>query len=347
MTERDQNGLLVAIDDGYAQTKLQGEGPDGGLVRFMMRSSARAGRFALMSTSGEASGNAYTTEEGEEFTVSPDVEAESTQFNGFHTSRLNRALVHHALAEAGYGGRDVRLITGLPVGDFFVGGRKNLAKIEAKRANLLRGIQNTGNGQPLARIIDVQVGCQALAAFVDYWLDETLVERDVPVDRVAVVDIGGRTTDVALILNGDDFDPSRSGTANIGVLDVYAALAELVRAEFGTRDNYPMAMLDRAVRTGQIKLWGKQQDVGKLVATAVAEQGAKIAREVERRLGGDVESGRGGSSDIDSVLFVGGGSALFRGVEAAFPNGVMTEDPEFANARGLLKFARYFARQEG
>lgn len=347
MTEVSNAGLLVAIDDGYAQTKLLGEGADGKAVRFMMRSSARAGRFALMSTSGEASGNAYTTEEGEEFTVSPDIEAESTQFNGFHTSRLNRALVHHALAEAGYGGQNVRLITGLPVGDFFVGGRKNTAKIEAKRANLLRGIQNSGNGQPLARIASVQVGCQALAAFVDYWLDDSLTERDVPVDKVAVVDIGGRTTDVALIVNGDDFDPSRSGTANIGVLDVYTTLAELVRTQFSTRDNYPLAVLDRAVRTGQIKLWGKPQDVSKLVAAAVAEQQAKIAREVERRLGGDVENGRGGASDIDCVLFVGGGSALFRGVEAMFPNGEMAEDPEFANARGLLKFAKYFAKQEG
>jgi plasmid segregation protein ParM len=329
--------LLVAIDDGYAQTKLWGEGDGGKQVRFMMRSSARPGRYSLMSLSGDGSGGSYRTEEGEEFTVSAEIEGENTQFDGFHTSPMNRVLVHHALAEAGYSGRPVRLVTGLPVSDFFSNGRKNDRKIEAKKANLRKGVSNSVSNDPLAFIAQVDVGCQALAAFVDYWLDSNLKERDVPVEKVAVVDVGGRTTDVALILDGQSFDPRRSGTENVGVLDVYTALADLVQARFNTRDNYPLAVLDRAIRTGTMKLWGKQQDVHELVAHAVQEQQTKIAREVERRLGN--------ASDIDAVLFVGGGSALFTNIARMFPNGAQADDPEFANARGLYKYIRYFAEQ--
>lgn len=328
------DALLVAIDDGYAQTKLYGEAPDGSRTRFMMRSSARPGRFALMSLSGEGGIGSYGTEEGEEFTVSEEIEGENTQFDGFHTSTMNRVLVHHALRSAGYGGLKVRLVTGLPVADFFRGGRKDEGKIAAKRANLAKGVTNGVDGTPLAAIADVTVGCQALAAFVDYALDDAGEERDVPLDKVAVVDVGGRTTDVALVLDGQRIDPRRSGTENVGVLDVYSALQDLIGNEFKTRDDYPLAMLDKAVRTGKVRLWGKERDVSALVSQAVTEQQAKIAREVERRLGS--------ASDVDTVLFVGGGSALFEDISKIFPNGERPEDPEMANARGLFKYALKF-----
>ena len=325
--------MLAAIDDGYAQTKLFGEGADGSAKKFMMRSSVRPGRFGLMRLSGEGQIGSYQTAEGEEFTVSEEIEGENTQFDGFHFSTMNRVLVHHALAAAGYGDQEVVLVTGLPVADFFTKGHKDSARIAAKRENLLKGVKSV-SGDNLARIADVRVGCQALAAFVDYFIDDNLDERDVPVEKVAVVDVGGRTTDIALILDGAAFDPSRSGTENVGVLDVYTALSTAVQTEFKTRDEYPLALLDRTIRTGKIKLWGKPQDVSHLVALAVQEQQAKISREIERRLGG--------ASDLDAVLFVGGGSALFKDISKLFPNGQQMEDPEFANARGLFKFARKF-----
>lgn len=327
--------LLVAIDDGYAQTKLYGEGLDasGAPVSFMMRSSARPGRYGIVSLTGQGGIGAYETEEGEDFTVSDEVEAENTQFDGFHTSTMNRALVHHALAAAGYGGQSVRLITGLPVGDYFFDGEKDEEKIAAKRANLLKGITSVTKA-PLAQLADVRVGCQAIAAFVDYLLADDLAERDVPSGRVAVVDIGGRTTDIAVVIDGARFDEARSGTENVGALDVYNTLAKGIRARFKTRDKYPLALMDRAVRSGRIALWGEDQDVSDIVRDTVREQEVKIAREVERRLGA--------ASNVDVVLFVGGGAALFSDIAGHFRNGRVAEDPEFANARGLFKYARRF-----
>jgi plasmid segregation protein ParM len=324
---------LVAIDDGYAQTKLY-TAENGTVKRFMMRSSVRPGRFGLMSLSGDGNIGSYLTAEGEEFTVSEEIEGENTQFDGFHTSAMNRVLVHHAIWAAGLGGGSVKLVTGLPVADFFAGGRRNEKKIAAKRENLLKSITSV-SGETLAILEDVTVGCQALAAFVNHLLDDDLNERDVAADKVAVVDIGGRTTDIALIIDGKSFDPRRSGTENMGVLDVYTALAELIKARHGIKDEYPLAVIDKAVRTGSIKLWGKPVDVSDLVNQAIGEQQAKIGREIERRLGG--------AADLDAVLFVGGGSALFTDIAKMFPNGEQVDDPEFANAKGLYKYALKFA----
>jgi len=326
--------LVVGIDDGYAQTKLWGASPDGGEpIQFIMRSSVRPGRFGLVSLSGKGGIGAYSTM-GEDFTVSEDVEAESTQFDGFHTSSMNRVLVNHALAAAGYGGCEVDLITGLPLGDYFFDGERDDQKIAAKQANLLQSVSNAAGNAPLARLRGVRVGCQAIAAFVDYLLDDEMMERDVPVGRVAVVDIGGRTTDVAVVLDGDRFDDARSGTENIGVLDVYNTLGRGIRTKFSTRDRYPLNVMDQAIRTRRIKLWGKDEDVSELVTSAIIEQETKIAREVDRRIGS--------ASNVDKVLFVGGGASLFNTIGERFRNGAIAENPEFANSRGLYKYAMKF-----
>jgi len=324
---------LVAIDDGYAQIKLFGDNPAGGdPIRLSFRTSVRSGRGGLTSMDGGSS-DSYRTEEGEEFTVSDSVAGENTQFDSFHTSTMNRVLVQHGLLKGGYGGLEVDLITGLPVADYFSSGEMDEAKIEAKTANLLKGLERIGRATPLARIANVEIGCQAVAAWVDYALDDDLENKVDLSKRIAIVDIGGRTTDIAVVVNGSQIDHDLSGTANVGVLDVYKALQHSIRARFGIRDAFPIAMLDKAVRAKTLELWGNDEDVSDLVAAAIAEIVPKVEREIERRLGD--------AASIFKVVFVGGGGALFRDIpERRLRNGHLPDDPEFSNARGLWKFSR-------
>jgi plasmid segregation protein ParM len=325
--------LLVAIDDGYAQTKVYGERPDGTIGKYHMRSSVRPGRYGVGSISGDGFMGLYDTEEGP-FTASEDVEAESTQFDNFHTSTMNRVLVNHGLVGAGYGGREVDIITGLPVADFFgPDGAKDENKIALKKANLQKPVQLASGTDKVAILKNITVGCQAVAAYIDYALDDDLNEiRDVD-GAVAIVDIGGRTTDIATVIGGSRIDHARSGTANIGVLDVYKAVKQGIWAQEKIRDDFPINVIDKAVREGFIKLYGQKQDVSKIVADVVAEYQAKLAREIERR----ISTG----AAMNAVVFVGGGSALFKDIADTFRNGHMSDDPEFANARGLYKYVRY------
>ncbi len=327
---------LVAVDDGYAQTKLwTPEGPDGQPLRFVTRSTARPGRYGLGSLGGGSAVGAYeATPEGDEFTVSEDVEGESTQFDGYHTSTMNRVLVHHALAEAGFGGREIRLVTGLPVADYFVGTDRDSTKIDTKRSNLMKGVADRSGSRTMPRILEVAVGCQAVAAFVDHVVGDDLSERHDPSAPTAVVDIGGRTTDLAVVVRGTAIDHARSGTDNTGVLDVYASLSKSIRDKWKVRDRFPVANLDRAVRTGAFRLWGREEDVSEMVQQAVREHEGKIRRFVERLIGS--------GSTLSSVVFVGGGASVFENVAKGFPNGVLADDAEFANARGLYKYVRYF-----
>lgn len=325
--------LLVAIDDGYAQTKVYGERPDGTIGKYHMRSSVRPGRYGVGSISGDGFMGLYDTEEGP-FTASEDVEAESTQFDNFHTSTMNRVLVNHGLVGAGYGGMEVDIITGLPVADFFgADGAKDEAKIALKKANLQKPVQLVSGSSKVAVLKKITVGCQAVAAYIDYALDDDLNEIQDVDGAVAIVDIGGRTTDIATVIGGSRIDHARSGTANIGVLDVYKAVKQGIWTQEKIRDDFPINVIDKAVREGFIKLYGQKMDVTDIVANVVAEYQAKLAREIER----SISTG----AAMNAVVFVGGGSALFKDIAKTFRNGHMAEDPEFANARGLYKYVRY------
>lgn len=333
MTQETNKPLLVAIDDGYAQTKVYGERPDGTIGKYHMRSSVRPGRYGVGSISGDGFMGLYETEEGP-FTASEDVEAESTQFDNFHISTMNRVLVNHGLVGAGYGGFEVDIITGLPVADFFgADGAKDEDKIALKKANLQKPVQLMSGSSKVAILKNITVGCQAVAAYIDYALDDDLNEKEDVDGAIAIVDIGGRTTDIATVIGGSRIDHARSGTANIGVLDVYKAVKQGIWAQEKIRDDFPINVIDKAVREGFIKLYGQKMDVTDLVANVVAEYKAKLAREIER----SISTG----AAMNAVVFVGGGSALMKDIASTFRNGHMADDPEFANARGLYKYRRY------
>ena len=331
--------LLVAIDDGYAQTKVYGQPASGKEpVRAVFRTSARSGRHAIRGMQNEGALGLYKVEEGEEFTVNESVTGESTTFDGYHHSTMNRAVVHHGLVNAGYEGKAVDLITGLPVADYFAPGGINTQRIEQKKLNLLRKIERQGGS--VADVRSVDVGCQAVAAFFDYAFDDALKLRAEIKGRVAVIDIGGRTTDIAVIVNGMGLDEQNSGSANQGALDVYKAIEASLNQKFNLRETFPVADLAEAVRTGKFEMWGEEQDVRDVVAAAVNQVEANIAREIDRRIGGVM-------AGLRKVIFVGGGSALFKGLPSRYRAGHVGADPEFANARGLYKFAAVRQQQSG
>ncbi len=334
---------LVAIDDGYAQIKLVADNPEGGPpVKRLFRSSVRAGRHSLRGMGGESRGGNYVTEEGQEYSVSEAIEGESTQFNGFHTSPMNRVLVMHALVQAGFSGREVDLVTGLPVADFYTdGGEVNKAKMDAKKANLRKGLRDSASREPTAlpTLSTINIGCQAVSAWIDHTMDDDLeYRRDAKGDilakgRVGVVDVGGRTTDIAVVINDGGvpgIDMGRIVTENVGVLDVYKHVMSAVRSKWGFDDKFTLAEQDRAVRERTIEIFGQEEDIGDLVDRAVADVSGRIERLIDARLEG------GGS--MKSIVFVGGGCALLKDLAKPFRNGHMAADPEFANAVGLYKY---------
>ena len=334
MTKKSKNTapkFTVAVDDGYAQTKLYGECPETGKIKkLVVRSTIKETDKGIGSLDG-GSLSQYRTPEGGIFTVSKDIVSEDTKFNGFHTSQLNRVLVNHSLITAGYEEQDVSLITGLPVGDYFLNEDIDKEHIEAKRQNLLTPVFQAGVWESKLKLSEVFVGCQAVAAWFDFIFDDDLNKVNEAEGKIAIVDIGGRTTDIAVVVNGTAIDHSVSTTADLGALNVYEALENRLKQEFSLKKaQFPIDELDQTVRTGKIKLWNQEHNVSQLVTDSIGDYQGKIAREVERQIGSGF--------DLSAVVFVGGGAALFSSITEQFPHGRIVEDPEFSNARGLFKF---------
>ena len=54
-----------------------------------------------------------------------------------------------------------------------------------------------------------------------------------------------------------------------------------------------------------------------------------------------VEEMVGDAADLDFILFVGGGSAVLQDVISEYKHARVPKDPQFANARGMLKYMTY------
>jgi len=323
----------VAIDDGLAQIKLYAHDAGGPKSWRCHTAVHPASAGATIDLSGELVGM-YETSEGQRFVCSADTaNTEEMRFPDFHISQQDRVLIHNALVEAGYGGCDVRVLTSLPVDEYFVAGQINKDRIEKKRANLLKGVTPVPEGsREMARIVDVKVGCQAIAAFFDAMFDDDGKPLARPPESAAIIDIGGSTTDIAVILGGSRIDGGSSGAIRIGVLDVHTGVRNNLTRELGFDFKTSPAAMDRALRSRNIMLWGKPRDISAAIDKAVTDVAEQIRREIDRKIGN--------GATLEKIIFVGGGAALFGDIVGHWPNAQVPAEAEYSNARGLLKYAR-------
>ena len=317
--------IHVGVDDGYRETKLAWM--ENGTVRTLkIPSLLRAGALGVSDLNGSLAG--YETE-GETWTVGDFKDGEETRFSGYPFSPLVRVLVHHGLVLAGFSGKDVTIGTGLPPRDAFLpDGRKNGELIERKIARFALPVR-LRNGEEPARVQSHRVYTQGIGAVVDFLFDgQTLRGLSGP---VGVVDVGGRTTDVAVVMAGERglaIDHARSGSENAGVMDILDDLSRGIRKKERI-DDISLSALERALATGTIRLWGRDRDVSELVAEARRRANERVGRIVSSRLGD--------GSDLETILFAGGGALALPDLMKRYPQAVTLPDPQFANARGFLK----------
>ncbi len=324
---------LVAVDDGFADIKAAW------FVENQMHTlshPAIARRGVDINDMQGGPVGAYETD-GDSFTVYRHAAgAEPTRTENYSTSSLNRVLVHHVLRTAGFGGQPIAVATGLPVRDFYINGRPNVSLIQAKSKSITTAIASL-SGEPMPQIAASYVYPQAMMAWIDYvTADDGELNESLAQQVVAVVDVGGRTTDFAVLLPGADgrplVDHKRSGSIDLGVLNIHDVLLPKLLNEFKARE-MPTSKLDEAVRTRSMRAFGKQHDVAAHVEAASRDVASRLLSETEKRLGSAV--------DIDTVLFVGGGAEVLSGALKSYPHITVPSTPEFANARGLLKYLTY------
>jgi plasmid segregation protein ParM len=254
--------------------------------------------------------------------------------------------VNHSLAACGLGDTPVYLITGLPVDQYYKNGAPNQALIGQKIESLSKPVTRIGKGPALAVIAGQSVTSEAIAAFYDALIQhdgEYDAEIEALIGRrpVAVVDLGGKTTDIVVVAeNVSSVYKDQSGTKDIGVLQLLDQVAEQIKSEYGLNDNPPLPFVEEACRTKKYELFGEDVDVGPIVEAACKAYLERVKNFFVSKL-------RDGST-VGAVLFVGGGTALIQsslGPEAfaSIYKGkrFIANEPEYANARGMWKFGMY------
>lgn len=322
----------VGVDDGYAAVKLAWYDGNGTIQTMTVPSRARRGSYGVGSLIGGDEPVMGFETEGERFTVGPGIEGETTRIPEYNMSSLSRVLSHYALIAAGFAGKSVRIASGLPLDRYFRedpdGKKKDEGRVARKIENFAKPVKRLDGGET-ARIERHAVYPQGFAAVVDWLFSDSGDLLRTQEHPIGIVDIGGQTTDVSVILPRIQADHDRLATFEVGALDV----RELARRRImgaTNADEISDAEMDRAMATGHLKIWGKDVHVADACRMAI--------REIESQIDVRIRSVFGKkTSSLEAVLFVGGGLFVFHDLSSAYPNAVVTDGPEFANARGLLK----------
>lgn len=333
---------IFAIDDGAAYTKVASLNEEGAFVTSSTPSTAASG-LNITHFSGEEQGG-YETE-GLQFTVNNVPKPSDTRNSGYPFSAMNRAIVHHAIRKSGLlpdDGSPIKANIGLTItmSQYYAVGKDRV--VAMRKESFDKPVRALGSDQELQLNV-VNVYPEAASAWIDYLIDEqgNNIEGRTIEDNVVIIDVGGKTTDVAVINSGGCIDQSQSGTDEIGVLNLIEYIQQGINQKFSTIINTPF--IEQCVRAKTedgkytIKMFGKPTDVTEIVETAKKRISEELMRAVQRRIGDAVAA--------DVLLFVGGGAMILKDALKTYPHITVPENPEFANARGVLKYMLYMQKQ--
>lgn len=330
--------LPIGADDGYDETKIAL--PNGECIR--IPSLAKSGISDMISVDeSESKVFIYDTSDGS-FTTGQVLESDSTSFDEYPVSAMNRVIVSHALRVAGLdASHKLTICSGLPLKRIYRASTLNKPLIASKTNNLLANDVSAKDGYKLPVVSKHRVLAEGLAAWFDYVIErneEGQLSRNIDSyqKRTAIIDIGGRTTDIAVVQSGT-LDYERSSTILAGMLSVKERIRESVYDEF---DGIELTneQLFTALHENRIKLWGQWENVSSIVNMAQEEVSKRIYAESMRKLKK--------AADIDDVIFVGGTVNKFEPLLANwFRNQRIAEEPAFANARGMQKFTELMLSQ--
>jgi plasmid segregation protein ParM len=236
----------------------------------------------------------------------------------------------------------VNLVSGLPVGYY--------KHYHAQMKRILAGHHQIDyhmpDGQTLTRRINVnkvKIIPQPIGSVFNILLDDhgKLVDKALARQKLGVVDIGFRTTDFSI------FDKLRyiergSATTDTGISKSFSLIARKLREECGV--NVELYRLFDAVKTGFIKIRGKEFNIAKLRDQVFSHAAATIANDLARLWVDDW--------DMDAILLTGGGSMELAGhLESQIEGQVLpletSLDARLNNVQGYYRYGRYVWPEKG
>ncbi len=254
----------------------------------------------------------------------------STTHVAYQYDDLNLLSVHHALLQTGVAPCPVSILVTLPITEYYNADdcQKNEANIARKKENLLREISlNKGE---LFEIVDVEVLPESLPAVLT-----TLVDSGINAfTKSLVIDVGGTTLDMGVIVGEFDDVSSVYGNATIGVSMVTDAARKALAAADSDASYLVANELikhrhDREFACEVINDLSKVDWVLECIENKIQELGNAIAYEAKTFM-----------RNPNRVYLVGGGAMLIEeAVHAVYPSLgekiVLLEQPQEALSREI------------
>src|SRR6185437_9116237 len=247
---------FVAVDDGYDWTKILTRTKG---ARIPTSYSLNPSTKVAVMARGEQLENVYEIE-GIQYAVGPDVVSCDTRFEDFPYHPANLAVAMDAIRRVVEPAAPVHVITAVPLNRFYLpSGETNTEVSRRKTLAWSRHVRATKGGA-LPRICTVSVISEAVAAWFDFVISDKFIAHEHLInDFMAVVDIGGRTTNSAVFQDGS-INMALSGTTDRGVLDVQKRVANILAGKFpGTK--FPRSLLRDAVTCGRVSLGTSSLDI--------------------------------------------------------------------------------------
>ena len=196
--------------------------------------------------------------------------------------------------------------------------------------------------RPCARIVESTVMAEGVSAWIDFAISDdgsSMVQLESP---AAIIDIGGRTTDIVKVLTGLTVDKTSSGSESVGVLKLIESMKTVIARHPEIKKNFrnlkeeqvSRRYVEDVINTGFFTHHGMNIDMREVLEIEKRTVAAGILQYVEQK----VKEGFG----LEILLFVGGGSIVFRNeIRQKYPNAQFIKEPEYANARGMMKYMKF------
>ncbi len=244
-----------------------------------------------------------------------------------------------AVAAAGLcckSGATLNVVSGLPVGF--------LKRDTLKFKEMITGTHDitfhNPNGNDIAKkitIARVHVIPQPIGSIFNLIFDDkgTITDKKLAMQKLGIVDIGFKTTDFS-IFDHLQYIERGSATTDSGISKCFSVISNKLKQE--SNINIELYRMFRFVRSGMIKIKGKEYNISNLKKRVYSHTASAIATDLNRLWEDDW--------DIDAILLSGGGSLELSEYLVPNINGNVIPvprniDPRFNNVQGYLKFGRY------
>jgi len=169
------------------------------------------------------------------------------------------------------------------------------------------------NGEPRKIIItDFAVYPEALGAYYSLDINEDVI----------LVDIGGRTTDIAYVA---DKKLKESSTVVIGTLNIYKDIADKLNSLYSL--DLDISMAERILNKGYFEIDGQRTDLS-FVTEMLKRNFNKINDDLSMKF----------PARTENIILVGGGYKIFeKAFKKRYQNSFVADNPIFANAIGFQK----------